>query len=438
VYSGRKVRVQATIAGFGTERAARRVALVLNGREIDSKAVDVPPNGRASAEFLSLDAPFGMNRGEVRIDAADTLPDDDRYYFSLERAEARKALFVREPSGTRSILYFRAALEAGGDAAFSLEDVTVDQAAGRNPANYAFIVLSDVGPLPPGFEKALGDYVRRGGALLVALGRSSLGNARVPVADRSISSTRYSPSEGERFQTAVWLDSGHPSIGPASQWQDIRFFQAVKVEPGRARVAVRLSDETPLLLDETVGEGRVLVFASTFDNVANDFPLHGAFVPFIEKTAAYLARLDEGAGAFLVGSHYDLRATRGRGESIEVLDPKGARALSLEESTRAETLRLANTGYYDVRRPSGRHDLVAVNADRKESDLDVIPAETLALWRNTARPGESGGAADGEPERKPSPLWWYVLIAALAVAVAESLLGNKHLGVESGEKEAAA
>ena len=37
-----------------------------------------------------------------------------------------------------------------------------------------------------------------------------------------------------------------------------------------------------------MGEGRVLVFASTFDNISNDFPLHASFVPFVEQTAQYL------------------------------------------------------------------------------------------------------------------------------------------------------
>ena len=67
LYDPKKVRIQATVAGYGTEKASKRVALVLNGKEIASKQVDLAPGGRASVEFLSLDAPYGMNRGEIRI-----------------------------------------------------------------------------------------------------------------------------------------------------------------------------------------------------------------------------------------------------------------------------------------------------------------------------------------------------------------------------------
>jgi len=88
-------------------------------------------------------------------------------------------------------------------------------------------------------------------------------------------------------------------------------------------------------------------------------------------------------------------------------------------------------GFYDIKRPSGRHELIAVNTDRRESDLDVISADALALWQNTAqRPRDvtAGGVAE---TRRPIEFWWYVLIGVLVLAVAESLLGNRHLTVGS-------
>jgi hypothetical protein len=90
-------------------------------------------------------------------------------------------------------------------------------------------------------------------------------------------------------------------------------------------------------------------------------------------------------------------------------------------------------GFYEIHRPNGPDETVAVNTDRRESDLAPIPAETLALWRNTAQ-GSGGAVETTEGGKKPFSLWWYVMIAALALAVAESLLGNRYLSVD---KEAA-
>jgi hypothetical protein len=96
VYDSRKSRVLATIAGFGNSKATRSVSLALNHRVIETKTVEVPENGRATVEFLSLEVPYGNNRGEVRIDSADALAADDVFYFSVERADPRHALFIHE------------------------------------------------------------------------------------------------------------------------------------------------------------------------------------------------------------------------------------------------------------------------------------------------------------------------------------------------------
>jgi hypothetical protein len=437
IYGSGNARVEATIAGYGTEPAKRRVTLVLNGRELDNKTVDVPAGGRASAEFLPADLPFGLNRGEIRIDSADNLPDDDRFYFSVERAEARHVLFVHEARNQRDALYFRTALGAAAESAYALDAVAVEQSANLDPHKYAFVVLSDVGALPASFETALRDYVRTGGSLLIALGRESALRNRVPVFDEPIVEARYYARDADRFQSAAWLDAGHPSIHNAQHWDDVKFYQAVRVNPGAAHVAARLGDDTPLLLEKPLGEGRILVFASTFDNISNDFPLHASFVPFIEHTANYLARQEEGPGNYLVGSYLDLRQAKEQGAAVEVLDPKGQRALTLDEATRAQNMPLAMAGFYDVKRPNGRHELVAVNADRHESDLDIISADTLALWQNTSQ-GPQNAASGGEADApKPMEFWWYVLIAVLVLSITESLLGNRYLSGAGSEPAAA-
>jgi hypothetical protein len=433
VYGGGKVRVQATIAGFGTERATRRVSLLLNGREVDSKSVEVPPNGRATAEFLNLEPPFGLNKGEVRIDSGDTFGADDVFLYSIDRSEPRNVLFVHGGDG-KALLYFRTALESGSESEFHIDPVTPEQAGNMGLGKYAFVVLSDIAGMPGGFENNLREYVRGGGSLLIALGRSAAARTKIPVFDEMIRESRYSGREGERFQTAAWLDTAHPAVGKAGEWEDVKFYQAVKVDPGKSRVAAKLSDETPLLLDKQLGEGRVLVFASTFDNISNDFPIHASFVPFVEQTAEYLGKVDNRQANFLVGSFLELRNASQQGAAIEVLDSKGQRALSLEEATKAQSIRLASAGYYEVHRPSGGRELVAVNPDRQESDLEVIRQEDLALWENTAH-GAGTSSEGGDAERKPQEFWWYVMLAVLAVGVAESLLGNRHLAVQGSDSE---
>src|SRR5262249_50075054 len=155
-------------------------------------------------------------------------------------------------------------------------------------------------------------------------------------------------------------------------------------------------------------DGRVLVFASTFDNIANNFPTRNSFVPFIDQTSRYLGRLDKGPSSVLVGSFAELRNSKEIGATVDVLDPKGERALSLEEATKAQNIQFTQSGFYDIRRPNGRNELVAVNADRHESDLAPAGQDVLNLWQNTASGVSS--AAEGQlaaDTRKPLSLWWY-------------------------------
>ena len=445
LYDPKKARIQATIAGYGTPAAHKEVSLVLNGKTIASKKVDVPAGGRATVEFVTLDAPYGFNRCEARIDSSDTLKEDDRLYFSVERADPRKVLFIYEPQRERALLYYRSALDAAAEGAFQIEPATADRAENLVAGKYAFIVLSDTGSVSSGLEQALKKYVSGGGALLISLGSAAASQARVPVFDEAILESRYTGREDARFQTAGQVDAAYPPLARTRQLDGVKFYQAIRVNPGKSRVFARLADQTPLLMEKQIGEGRVMVFASTFDNVANDFPLHTSFVPFVEQSATYLSGLQERTSNFLVDSYVDLRAAKDQGVAVEVLDPDGKRALNLKEASTAQNIRLTREGFYEIRRANGRQEMVAVHADRRESDLAIVSPDTLALWRDTGKGGATAEAAvtPGETAAKrPSSLWRIFVILLLLVALVESLLANRYLGVarereKATEKQAA-
>ena len=100
----------------------------------------------------------------------------------------------------------------------------------------------------------------------------------------------------------------------------------------------------------------------------------------------------KGLPACSVGSFEELRDAKEQGAAVDVLDPKGERAFSLAEASKAQNIQFTTAGFYDIRRPNGRNELVAVNADRRESDLAPASPEALTLWQNTA----SGAAGCGQ------------------------------------------
>src|ERR1035441_5229640 len=88
VYDNRKSRVLATIASFGAPKATRSVSLALNHRVTETKTVEVPENGRATVEFLSLEVPYGRNRGEVVSILTGQIMTDETIKNIIRRAAA--------------------------------------------------------------------------------------------------------------------------------------------------------------------------------------------------------------------------------------------------------------------------------------------------------------------------------------------------------------
>jgi hypothetical protein len=137
-----------------------------------------------------------------------------------------------------------------------------------------------------------------------------------------------------------------------------------------------------------------------------------------------------------VGSFVELRTEKEKGVPVEITGPDNKRLLSLSESTNATTFQFPSQGFFDVRRANGREELASVNADRRESDFSLIPQETLDLWKNTgiAPKSSSGPAAAVGAQDDKAELWWWVLAMLAVLAVAESVLGNRHI---TAEKEVA-
>jgi hypothetical protein len=429
------VHVQAVIAGYGTPAARRRVSLVVNGTTTASKTVAVPANGRATVDFPALEVPYGFSRCEVKIDAADAFPADDLRRFAVERSDPQKALLIHNYGDNRSPLYVGAALSAAAQSAFILESINVNEAADRQPSNYAFIVLSDLNTLPSLLENSLTGYVRSGGSLLIAAGTSAGSRSRIPIFGARIVETRDYSRVPDRYMAVGFSDSSYPAVAKAAGWPDVKFFYALDVDPGDARVIVRLGDQTPLLLEKRIGEGRVVLLTSGLDNLTNDFPLHPAFVPFIEQTARYLGGSERQGGARPVDAYLELRNAKERAQGVEVTDPEGKRPLTLGEAASVQSFQLTEAGYYRLRLADGRHDEIGVNPDPKESNLDVIPDDVLALWQGKGGQSSQEAPAPGPatPHRTPQTLWWYVMLLLLASAVAESVLASRYLGTQREE-----
>lgn len=440
----KKARVLAVIAGYQTPAATRTASLVINGVVAATKKVDIPANGRATVAFESLDVPYGSSRCAIRIDSTDGFPADDAGNFAVKRADPERVLFVHQAGDSRSPLYFGSALAAAAQASFVLQPISAEQAADVDPTKYAFVVLSDVASIPSILENSLLQYVRTGGSVLVAAGTSESHRQRIPVFGESAIDARFY-SRTTSFSTVGQVDTSHPAMKDSAGWADAKFYYATVMDAGHSRVVARLVDGTPLLMDKQIGQGHVMFFASGLDNVTNDLPLQPAFVPFVDQSARYLAGVETLSGARVVDSFVQLRSVTSeasgqagsQGASVEVIGPDGRRPLSLQEEATAQSFRLARAGFYQIRFANGRDALIAVNPDRRESGLDLIPDDVLKLWSGSTGPAADATQATSAPaiqQKKGSySLWWWIMLMILIAAMAESLLASRYLGTQREE-----
>ena len=427
IFDPKTVRLQATVASVHTGAATKKVSVWVDGRQIHARDVAIPSAGRATVEFIGLETPYGWRRGEVRIDGGDAFALDDAARFAVERSDPRRVVLLRNARDNRSDFYYAAALEAAAGGAFRADVAATDTLP--NLQNAAYVVLADPGALSPALESSLREFVRTGGNLLIAVGPGTAVGNKVPVSGLAVSGSRMADRAKELFATVAQRDQTHPVIEKMTGLETVKFYQLAQIEPGSAKVLARTASGQPVMLEQQEGDGRILVLASGLDNLGNNLPIHPAFLPFVERTAQYLSRQEESTQAVAVGETIELRAAADRAVTVEVLDAKGNRALSLDQAAKATSYQPPDEGFYEVRRSSGRQTLVAVNADRRESDFDRVDAETVALWQATgvaeAAPNTAGLPAG--QKREPWPLWPYLLFLLAAITIAESIYATRYL-----------
>jgi hypothetical protein len=435
VWDPTKTRIVATVAGFGTPEATRSVILSINGRTVSQQSIKVPASGRASVVFASPDIPYGLVRASVQIDPGDALGADDRYDFVIQRSERVHGLFVHQGSDSSTGLYFRSALESAADAAVALDVVTADQLKNRDLSSYAFVVLSDVAGLAPAVEQRLSTWVKAGGRLLLSAGTAAAQQKRIPVFDAPIVGSHDFTRDDIRFAAVAAVDDAYAPAGALSGWQGIKVFYVTRVDAPQAQVGLRLADQTPLLLEKPMGQGRVLLFATGFDRLTTDLPLHPQFVAFVDRLGSYLSGRGSRLSALTVGDSVNLRPDPAVHGSADVLAPDGSHPLDLRQAAQVRTWPLPAAGFYALTLADLRHDLVAANISRLESDLAQASPDTLKLWKaSSAQQAAQGagtttvtGAAPIIREESVHNLWWYAMCLVLVAVVAESLVASRYL-----------
>ncbi len=449
VLSGREWVSVTTRVVNGGERQVRglRVALVLNGQELQSRSVIVDPLGSTAVTFSPVLLPQGVSRGAVTA-GADALPQDNTAVFVLSPSNSLSALILESSDARENqSLFLSRALGIGDRPSFRVDVRPLRQFRLSDLDGRAVLVLNDA-PLPGGRAgQRIREFVENGGGLLVVLGERNgprtwpanavdllpgVVGARVDL-DRgpiALSTMEYGNPVFDVFSA--------PRSGDFSAAKFFRYRDLTVDDP--QSVLARYSDGQVALAEKKVGDGIVLVWTSTADTYWNDLALQPVFLPFVHRMMRYLARYEEVRPFFIVGETLkltrespdkSLRALMDAGGDLVVEAPSGNRTI-VRAGAGEQVVELTEQGFYEIRQVDGgkiQPAFVAVNIDPSESDL--VKLDTEEFLGAVAPMGDEGSVSArarrltvAERERRQQ-LWWYLLIAAMLMLVAETAISNR-------------
>ena len=389
----------------------------------------LPGNGLASTMLPLSRLPDAG--GSVSL-PDDVLPLDNTRWFASGRAATLRVL-LRDGGGTPAL---KLALEAGSPASgLEVEEVDASTLEKRAPSADV-IVIHDVERLAPSELQAVLDFWRAGGPLLITLGAradASFWNAtllrELGIGDLGPSRTAPAGSAWRLHVTAI----GHPllagfSSSPGQPLSAARFFAVRALAAGTARTVLSFDRDHPALLEAP----HALVLCASLDPAASDFAVSGAFLPLVHQALKLLARGTTSA-SLEPGDRYAAPAGTGNWR----IEDAAGRDVPCQLTTRGGSTRLTSaplehTGLYRVFEGTTLRRVFAVNPDPRESELEPLDQQRIeALFPGGRVRWLEGGtdlARRVREARFGRELWRECVLLALALLIAETLLGRLGMG----------
>lgn len=411
--------------------------LEVNGEVVSKGFVDLSPGG-TSQKTLSHRFAQGGTVAVTGALEADALIEDDARALVVTVPKELQVLLVNgapSPQKYKDEAYFtEAALSAPGSPVHAVTR-DADAAWREDFSKYDALFLLNVEAPPADVARALAAFVEAGGGLFISVGDrvepEAWNAAMAQVLPRKLRVVKTAvepsaPDASSRAARLVQVASAHPVLqpftGPAREGLlSVRFWRYALFESesggATAEVLGALDDGAPAFLAARQGKGRVFVFTSSVDRDWCDLPIRTAFLPLMQRVAAWLT-----------GTLDERESVRARvGETVALTpepsqSPAFARAPSGVEVALTPAPDTASVTGGPLPEP-GRYEVVdakgqalpslafAATLDPAASDLSRHPVDALSNWFGEDVVKTAGGGG----ERARTPLWtWLLGLAVLA------------------------
>ncbi|GJL79203.1 MAG: hypothetical protein NPINA01_21920 [Nitrospinaceae bacterium] len=431
--NSRVIRVKTQVANLMRDRSIARLDAVLsvNGKNQSEGTLKLDAGAKVKKEFTFPVKGTDPIEGNIEI-PDDSLPVDNKRFFSFQPDQKIKVLMVDGDPKTvahqRESFYLENALNPFTVALSNIEPTvsTLEELPVRDLFDFSVVMLCNVRDLPFDYERELEKYVRRGGALFIALGdqtdpkyyNEKLGNL-LPV---SLASLNQIGAADEPFRLNL-KKSNHPVLRvfkakSLEEMKTIRFQSLYSVEPRENRefiVPLSFTNKYPAIVESEFGKGKVVLYVSSIDRDWNNFPIQPTFLPWIQRWVKYSARGLESI------QHQDLLI----GEPFEWKDADPGNRLFVE-SPEGRITQLAGTSYEPTFRP-GVYRLFRKVDDGKEKPTDAEKPEPKILSKLPANAQPAGTFTVNIDTRES-------IAGKISDAEIRKLMGNLKVRFSSGVK----
>jgi hypothetical protein len=457
----RVLRVE--IGCVGDAKQERTVHLAgVEGLGEDSQPVTLEPGRIARVDFK---IPAGVDlKGQVadlRLEPADALPSDDRYFFNLDASGALHILLV-EPAAQGEEergegLYLRTALDAlraAGNHGLELKRRTAGNITTADLKTADVIFLAGIPELGDASLDGLENRVRAGAGLVVFLGpdlkpgfynnklfkpvEPARGLLPIPVKaepDLVLKAGNPGNLSGIQWNHPLLAPLYDPVLGDLTQSR-FRAYCPLANPAGKGdKVLARIDDDAPFLIEHPLGAGRVLVFNTSPTDVWSDLPRRNCFVPLVDRLLSYLT--GSSRRSFMVGDPVTLPLTDwGENESVSIVTPGGEklspRLSALAGKRFLHLMDTAQPGVYQVQKAGGERGFSFVvnvgGADSALAPMDAADLRVLRQWWTGAGFEILQGEEAAErfaPQANSWPLWPALLLLAGLLLLVETYVVHR-------------
>lgn len=409
-----KVNQKASIIGvirnFGPEVSKEnQVDLIVNGVLRDTKIVIVPAGQSSNVIFEFVPEKEGDHKVEVKI-RHDKVAQDNTCFYSLKVLDKLKILAVLDVAPTKfefnDLTVVDVALNPfklrsrDEKALYSFKYVGIGDVVTEDLKNYDLIIMANI-PSIVGIEaKALEDYVRAGGGILMFMGEkvSSItyndnlyhegkGLWSMKLTEKPLEQPQERVLEvmGESKEHPMWqyiLSEGRNYLNPFLVYKSYGF----EGKPGKGTMVLATAKSEkvgplPMMVDFSYGKGHMVVYGSNTIGKWGQFATHPSFVAFINQTVKYLRSFHSSETNLpiysdykkVVGleesqSNYQLETPSGETFTLSVLNENN----TYEVNVKAEILR--EQGFYQLKNLElpDKKEFLSVNLDIHEGDIKCM------------------------------------------------------------------